>query len=240
MMEEKEYFIKKVFNSIAHDYDKMNLILTGGFFPLWQKRLIKEFKAEDKDKVLDICCGSGTLTLKLAQELKDKKDGQITGLDFSEKMLEKACQKAKEKDLSVNFILGDALNLPFEDQSFNKLVNTFALRNLTSIERALSEMLRVLEKDGTLYILEVAKPENKLIRFFFEIYYYKMVPIIGRFSDKGLKIDGEYSPYQWLSQSLKTFPEKKDLKKTFLDLGFSQITLKNYGFGGISLFIAKK
>lgn len=239
-MKEKENFIKKVFNSIAHDYDKMNLILTAGFFPIWQKKLIKEFKPANQDKVLDVCCGSGTLTLKLAGKLKEKDKAEITGLDFSEKMLEKASLKAKEKALAVDFILGDALNLPFPDEEFNKLVNTFALRNLTSIEKALKEMLRVLEKGGQLYILEVAKPENKLIRFFFEIYYYKIVPIIGRISDKGLKIDDEYSPYQWLSQSLKSFPEKKELKKTFLDVGFSQITLKNYGFGGISLFIAKK
>lgn len=239
-MDDKEKFIQKVFNSIAHDYDRMNLLLTGGFFPIWQNRLLKELKADKGDQILDLCCGSGTLTLKLAKELKDKESAWVTGLDFSEKMLEKAMEKSEKTQLPVDFILGDALNLDFQAQTFNKVVNTFALRNLSNIERAFEEIFRVLKEDGQVYILEVSRPDNKIIRFFFEIYYYKIVPLLGRLSDRGQRLDGQYSPYQWLSQSLKDFPEKDQLKEIMREKGFSQITHKNYGFGGISLFIGKK
>ena len=239
-MENKEVFIKKVFNSIADDYDVMNLVLTGGFFSLWQNRLLKIMNIKQDNNVLDVCCGSGTLTLKIAEKLDKNKGGRVIGIDFSEKMLEKARGKIVNKNLPVSFLCQDALRLEFPDSSFDKALNSFALRNLSDLECALKEMNRVLRNDGILYVLEVSKPDNHIIRFFFNIYYYKLVPLIGRISDRGKKLDGKYSAYEWLSESLKLFPEKKELLTIFKKAGFTDISRKSYGFGGISLYIAKK
>ncbi len=239
-MENKESFIKKVFNTIADDYDKMNLILTGGFFPVWQKRLIKKMKVTNEERIIDICCGSGKMTAEIAELLSSAKGGKIIGIDFSENMLIKAKERVLNKNLPVEFFYQDALNLEFKNESFDKAVNSFALRNLNSIDKALSEMYRVLNEDGSLFVLEVSKPENKFVRFFFEIFYYNMVPLIGKISDKGKKINGKYSAYEWLSESLKKFPEKKEIISAFYKAGFKEVSTKSYGFGGISLYIAKK
>lgn len=239
-MENKENFIKKVFNTIAHDYDKMNLLLTFGFFPLWQKRLIREMKVIPGEKIIDICCGSGKMTAEISELLSTVDGGKIVGIDFSENMLLKAKERVENKNLPLEFFYQDALNLEFKNNSFDKAVNSFALRNLSSIDKALSEMFRVLKEDGSLFVLEVSKPENRFIRFFFEVFYYKIVPLIGRISDKGEKIDNKYSAYEWLSESLKQFPEKKEIINSFYKAGFRKVDTKNYGFGGISLYIAKK
>lgn len=239
-MDNKEIFIKKVFNTIAEDYDKMNLILTGGFFPLWQKRLIKEMDISPEEKIIDVCCGSGKLTLKIAERLSAFKGGKVLGIDFSENMLKKGKEKAGKRNLPVEFFCQDALNIEYTSKTFKKVVNSFALRNLSNIDLALSEMHRVLEDKGYLYVLEVSKPENQIIRFFFEIYYYKIVPIIGRISDKGQKIEGKYSAYQWLSESLKQFPEKEEIVLKLYNAGFKEVKVKTFGFGGISLYIGVK
>lgn len=239
-MENKEIFIKKVFNTIADDYDKMNLVLTGGFFPLWQKRLMSAMDIKKKDVIVDVCCGSGKLTLDIARKLSKEDNGKIIGVDFSENMLVKARERAKNKNYPVEFFYQDALNLELSNQSFDKALNSFALRNLNNIDQALKEMFRVLKEKGCLYVLEVSKPDNSFIRFFFDIYYYRVVPFIGRISDKGKKIDGKYSAYEWLSESLKQFPEKKEVINSFYKAGFKEVKVKSYGFGGISLYIAKK
>lgn len=239
-MDEKEFFIKKIFNTIADDYDKMNLILTGGFFPFWQKKLLKEMNVNPKEQIIDICCGSGELTIKIANKLDKSAKGKIIGIDFSENMLKKGKDKIKGKDLPIEFCFQDALNLEFEDGIFDKALNSFALRNLNDIDIALSEMYRVLKDQGSLYVLEVSKPDNKIIRFFFEIYYYKIVPIIGRISDKGEKIEGKYSAYEWLSESLRQFPEKNEIILKFYNAGFKTVKIKTFGFGGISLYKAEK
>ena len=239
-MENKGKFIKKVFNTIANDYDKMNLILTGGFFTLWQNKVLNIMEIAEKEKIIDICCGSGKMTVEIAKRLSFEKKGKVIGIDFSENMLDIARERVGNKELPIEFICQDALNLNFPDNSFDKGVNSFALRNLSDINRALSEMYRVIKYEGSLFVLEVSKPDNKFIRFFFEIYYYKLVPLIGRISDKGKKIDEKYSAYEWLSESLKKFPEKKEIIASFYQAGFKEVNTKTYGFGGISLYIAKK
>lgn len=239
-MDDKEIFIKKIFNTIADDYDRMNLILTGGFFPYWQNKLLKEMHVNPKEQIIDICCGSGELTIKIANKLDKSSNAKIVGIDFSKNMLKKGKEKVKGKDLPIEFYYQDALSLEFADQSFDKALNSFALRNLDDIDIALSEMWRVLKNRGSLYILEVSKPENNFIRFFFEIYYYKIVPIIGKMSDKGEVVEGKYSPYGWLSESLKHFPEKKEIVLKFYNAGFKKVKVKTFGFGAISLYIADK
>lgn len=239
-MDHKDIFIKKIFNAIANDYDRMNLILTGGFFPYWQKKLMREMLINPGDHIIDICCGSGELTIKIAALLNKADNGKIIGIDFSENMLQKAKEKIIGKDLPLEFSSQDALKLEFPDRSFDKAINSFALRNVADIDGALSEMYRVLKNNSYVYILEVSKPENSIIRFFFQIYYYNIVPIIGKISDKGKKIEGKYSAYEWLSESLKRFPEKKEIISKFYIAGFKEVKTKKLGFGGITLYMAKK
>lgn len=228
----KDRYVKNLFNSIANNYDFMNSVMTWGMLPRWQKFMLEKTGLKEGDWGLDVCCGTGELAFRMGEIVGSS--GKIWGLDFSENMLAVARGKLANRGINnIQFIQGDALDLPFEDNTFDGATNGFALRNVTDISQAIREMARVVKPGGRVVCLEVSRPFNPILRLGFNIYFFKMVPLIGRIVDKGKAIDDKYPAYTWLPESLKTFPDQEQLKKIFEEAGL--VDVKYYGLmGGVS------
>lgn len=236
---DKDKYVKNLFNSIAANYDIMNGIMTWGMLPRWQKFMLKKAEIKLGDKTLDVCCGTGELALQMKELVGPQ--GEVVGLDFSENMLLVAKEKVKTLGYAnVKFIQGDALDLPFEDNTFHVATNGFALRNVVNISQAIGEMARVVKPGGRVVCLEVSRPLNPVLRKGFNLYFFKIVPLIGRIVDKGKAIDNKYPAYTWLPESLKTFPDQEKLKQIFQKAGLEQVKYYSLGGGAVTVHVGVK
>jgi len=235
----KDRYVKNLFNSIAANYDAMNFLMTWGMLPRWQRFMLNKTGLKPGDHGLDVCCGTGELAFKMAAIVGP--EGKVWGLDFSENMLAVAEEKlAQRGPKNISFVQGDALQLPFADNSFNAAVNGFALRNVTDIKKAIGEMARVVKPGGRVVCLEVSRPLNPLLRSGFNVYFFKIVPLLGRLVDKGKAIDDKYPAYTWLPESLKTFPDQEKLKVIFQEAGLEEVRYYGLGFGAVTVHVGRK
>ena len=215
----KREYVLSIFERIAPYYDKMNLLISWGLLRTWQSAVLAEAKLPAAARVLDVGTGTGELALMLAEETGSK--GEVIGLDLSEAMLRIAAGKVKKQGIS--FIQGDALQLPFGEESFDCVTTGFALRNVTDILRAVSEMRRVCKKGGRVVCLEVSEPENRLWRAGFRLYYYGLIPLLGQ-------------PYAWLAQSLQGFPQGGEMKRIFRESGLSDVRCRKLHGGIVTIY----
>ena len=161
--------VRSMFDRIAPVYDVMNHAMTLGLDRGW-RRLSAQAVVAPGDRVLDACCGTGDLARAARTE-----GGRVTGLDFSERMLEHARRKSDE----IEWAQGDLLELPFEDASFDACTVGFGLRNVDDLDRALSELRRVLRPGGRLGILEIVRPTGPL-SLFFRVWFDGLIPLAGK------------------------------------------------------------
>ena len=155
-------------------------------------------------------------------------------LDVANKKLEKLQYR------NVSFVQGDAMALPFEDNTFQAVTNGFALRNVLDIQKTISEMARVTAPGGRVVCIDVSVPQFFLFRWFFNLYYYKLVPIIGHQVDKNKKIGSKFPAYTWLAESLKTLPPQEEIKQMFLNAGMRDAEYKGVGFGAATIYWGTK
>jgi len=197
--------VRSMFDRIAPVYDAMNRVMTAGLDRRW-RRLTAEAVVRPGDRVLDGACGTGDLAVADA-----KAGGAVTGLDFSERMLERARRKAP----AIEFLAGDLLALPFEDGSFDAATVGFGVRNVADLERCLSELRRVLSPGGRVGILEITQPRG-ILRPFFNLWFDRIVPVLGRTLPGG-------AAYSYLPASVKRFPGPDALKELLERAGFSDV-----------------
>ncbi|MDN5348179.1 MAG: demethylmenaquinone methyltransferase / 2-methoxy-6-polyprenyl,4-benzoquinol methylase [Clostridia bacterium] len=212
-MSSKEEYVRQIFDRIAPRYDLMNTLLSFNRDKAWRRVAVKLSGARPGFKVLDVCCGTGMLTLELARAVSP--GGKVTGLDFSPAMLAIARERVRSSPFgrSIEFIQGNAMSLPFPEGSFDCATIAFALRNVPDIEGALLEMKRVLRPGGRLVSLELAKPSWPLFKQIYYLYFDRLVPLLGKW---GSGADG---PYSYLPRSLKAFPHQRELLETFNNIG---------------------
>lgn len=227
----KPGFIRDLFNSIAHNYDKLNDIMSFGLHKRIKKDVIKQINPlftihYSPFTILDLCTGTGDMALFLKQTYPNAK---ITGVDFSEKMLEIARQKHSD----IELLEADCTNLPFADESFDLCVISFGLRNIKDMEKALQEIHRVLKKGGVFINLDLGKP-NKFFNLFLKPYMYIWVAFLGKI------FHGNETPYKYLAASNETFPSPNKLIKIYEKIGFTNIKNKNYLLGQIASQISLK
>lgn len=213
--------VRRMFDRIAPVYDAMNRAMTAGLDRRW-RRSTAEAAVRPGDEVLDACCGTGDLAIAAA-----KAGGRVTGLDFSERMLERARQKAP----SLEWVRGDLLALPFADASFGAATVGFGVRNVAELERALAELRRVLRPGGRLGILEVSRPRGAL-RHFYRIWFDGMVPLLGKLLPGG-------SAYTYLPASVKRFPGPDELAELIRAAGFRDVRVRLFAGGIVALHTAE-
>jgi len=229
----KEENISNIFTKIAGQYDIINSLISFNQHRKWFHFAVSQMDLKFGQKALDVCCGTGVFAMEMAKEVGA--NGQIVGLDFCENMLKVAQNKIdRGKHSSISLIKGNAMNLPFEDNQFDGAAIGFALRNVASIDKVLSEMCRVVKPGGTAAILDLAKPTTPLFKDVFYLYFNYIVPVIGRI---GVGYSGLYD---WLPASLKDYPSPLQIKEKLLNAGFSNVYVYTLSLGIITVHIGKK
>jgi demethylmenaquinone methyltransferase/2-methoxy-6-polyprenyl-1,4-benzoquinol methylase len=209
--------VRTMFDRIAPVYDAMNRTMTAGLDRRW-RRLTAEAVVRPGDRVLDACCGTGDLAVAAARA-----GGRVTGLDFSERMLERARRKAP----GLEWVRGDVLALPFEDGAFDAATVGFGVRNVEDLERALRELRRVLRPGGRLGILEITRPRGPLA-LFYRVWFDGVVPLIGKLVPGG-------SAYTYLPASVRRFPGPEELADLMQNAGFTDVTFRLLAGGIVAL-----
>ncbi len=220
-VEKTPQVIQTMFNMIAAKYDMINNIMSFGTHWCVKSACIKSLDIHPHDNVLDLCCGTGDLAGLIK---KIQPQACVTGIDFSEKMLD----IASDKYCDVRFFQGDATNLPYEDNSFDIVTMAFGLRNIQNAEKAVEEVYRVLKPNGKFLHLDFG--EKNIIS---KIYDKITPPIVSRFTDNT-------SAYSYLVKSRQIFPLPDELIKDFESKGFKLLKRKDYLFGVISSQITVK
>ena len=221
-----------MFDRIVPRYDLMNRLMTGGRDLAWRRLAVREAlrgRAGNACHVLDVATGTGDLAIAL----RDAGAGSVVGLDFSAPMLAAAARKdAPAGDGPVAWVEGDAMALPFPEDSFDAVTVAFGLRNMPSYPGALLEMARVLRPGGTLVVLETTQLSVPALRTAFDWYFSHVVPIAG-----GI-LSGDSDAYRYLPASAAAFPDAETLGRMMLTSGFSSVRYLRLGLGSVALHVA--
>ncbi|MGH2994369.1 MAG: bifunctional demethylmenaquinone methyltransferase/2-methoxy-6-polyprenyl-1,4-benzoquinol methylase UbiE [Solirubrobacterales bacterium] len=195
--------VQGMFDRIAGVYDLMNTAMTAGLHHRWRTLAADRAELSSGESALDVCCGTGDLALELRR--RTGPEGRVVGCDFSERMLELARRKAAGAGLlEVEFEWADALELPYEDGSFDAVTVGFGVRNLADIERGVREMARVLRPGGRFVILEITEPRRPPLSWFHSLWFERIVPRLGTLA-------GDSAAYSYLPESVKRFPPPEGL-----------------------------
>jgi len=207
--------VRGMFDRIARIYDPLNTAMSAGLHHSWRERAADRAELAPGDTALDACCGTGDLALALARRVGP--GGTVTGSDFSERMLELARGKAARRGVAgVRFEWGDALDLPYEDATFDAVTVGFGVRNFADVERGVTELARVLRPGGRLVILEITQPRRPPLSTFFALWFDRIVPVLGTLA-------GDREAYSYLPQSVKRFPAPEGLAAIMDRAGLERI-----------------
>jgi demethylmenaquinone methyltransferase/2-methoxy-6-polyprenyl-1,4-benzoquinol methylase len=214
--------VRTMFDRIAPVYDLMNRVMTACLDVRW-RRLAAEAAVRQGDRVLDAACGTGDLAIA------DVKAGavRVTGLDFSEGMLERARKKSALRKDALEWVQGDMLRLPFADATFDAATVGFGVRNVEDLELGLRELRRVLRPGGRLAILEITQPRGAL-RPFYSLWFDRIVPLLGKVLPGG-------DAYTYLTASVKRFPTAERLAEMLREAGFSDVRFRLLGGSIVAL-----
>ena len=227
----KKLQVAKMFDNIAKSYDFLNHSLSFGMDFYWRKKAISKLTNNPK-KILDVATGTADFAIAATK----MKEVQIIGIDISEKMLEIGENKIKQKGLEkqIKLQLADSENLPFESGSFDGITAGFGVRNFENLQLGLSEMCRVLKEDGIAVILEPSKPKAFPVKQIYSAYFHYILPFFGRLISKDKRA------YNYLPQSVDTFPENEKFIEILKAVGFTKAQHLPLTLGIVSLYIAIK
>ena len=225
----KSKFIQ--YSKIFQKYDRLNNIISFEQHKVWRKRVMKEMSVKKGSTALDVCCGTADWTIALSKAVGPQ--GEVTGLDFSENMLEVGKEKTAHMD-NIHLVHGDAMNLPFDDASFDYVTIGFGLRNVPDYLGALKEMERVLKPGGMIVCLETSQPTLPVFKQVYRLYFKFVMPIFGKLFAKSKE------EYEWLQQSTFDFPGKEKLKRLFEQAGFSNIKVRSFTGGVAAMHLGYK
>jgi demethylmenaquinone methyltransferase/2-methoxy-6-polyprenyl-1,4-benzoquinol methylase len=247
--ERKVAFVQAMFARIAARYDAMNRLMTFGMDKHWRRRTVREVlasrdvrhtegqAAQPPLQILDVATGTGYLALEV---LHQEPSARVVGLDLVPQMLAVARRKAGQcsgrpapasttAPGTLHLVLGDALRLPFPDAAFDGVVTGFALRNVLDISTAFREMARVTRRGGRLACLEISKPCLPIFRQLFSVYFFRMVPLLGRL------MAGEASAYTYLPHSLAAFLTPDEIVSVMQAAGWRNVRYRRLMLGTVAL-----
>ena len=222
-----------MFDNISHKYDFLNHFLSFGIDKIWRNKTIKVVGENNPKYILDVATGTGDLAFVAQKKLNPNK---IIGLDLSNGMLNVGRQKSKKRGLNeiIEFTQGDSEKLPFEDNLFDAVMVSFGVRNFENLIAGLSEINRVLKKDGKITVLEFSKQSMFPVKQAYGIYSRYLLPIFGA------AISKDKSAYQYLPESVAAFPEGESFLRKLETAGFNSFFMKRLSGGIATIYSAKK
>lgn len=229
----KKEGVKKMFDNIAPDYDKLNHILSLNIDKNWRKKAVRELADEARPlNVLDVACGTGDFTIEIARKVPQ--GSTVVGVDISDGMIAVGLEKLAKLGIDAALEVADCEALPYEDNTFDRISVGFGVRNFEHLELGLSEMYRVLTPGGKLVILELSVPSNAFIRWCYKLYFLKILPFIG-----GL-VSGDRSAYEYLPASVLRFPAPDKFMSIMKSAGFDVVEHRALTLGVCRMYIGKK
>ncbi len=228
----KKEQVTQMFDAISENYDGLNRVISFGIDVKWRKKVLDLVAQKNPSTVLDIATGTGDLAILMAQTSADK----IIGLDISAGMLEVGQKKIEEKKLShkIEMVLGDSEAMPYADAYFDAITVSFGIRNFETLEKGLSEILRVLKPNGIFVILETSVPEKAPFKQGYAVYTKYILPLIGKLFSK------DNVAYGYLSESASIFPYGEKLNNILRKVGFIDVVAMPQTFGVATIYKASK
>ena len=217
--------VSKMFDDVANRYDFLNDLLSLGRTKAWRRAVTSIIAPKPGMKILDIAAGTGSSSRPLVE-----KGAEVTALDFSRGMIE----QGRKQNKNIKFVQGDALKLPFEDNSFEVTTISFGLRNTSSTEIALKEALRVTKDGGRIVVAEFSHPVNPSFKKIYLNYLLKALPVIVK------KISKNPDAYIYLADSIRAWPDQAELASIMRDSGFKSVAWQDLTFGIVAVHIGYK
>ena len=221
--------VEEMFDSIAPAYDFMNRAMTLGIDRWWRHVAVKIVGKTRPRRILDVATGTGDFAIALYNKIKPQ---QVVGIDLSQGMLDVARVKVEKRGLTNAIALqqGDCLELPFDDKEFDAVTVAFGVRNFEHLLQGYEQMHRVLSPGGMLCVIELSTPENRMIRWFYDIYTLHIIPWFGTLKS------GDRSAYRYLPLSIAAVPQGNDMLNIMREAGFKDCKVKRMTFGTCSIY----
>jgi len=222
------------FNSVARNYDFMNTLLSLGIHHFWKRVAVRMMQLDPGNRVLDVCGGTGDLALLAARRIG--RSGRVIIFDINRTMIQAGLHKVVNADFKprIQYVQGDAENISFPGNHFDAAMVGFGIRNVTHPRRGFAEMHRVLKPGGTMMCLEFSKPTSPLIRFLYDIYSFRIMPLLGQL------FAGSSQPYSHLPESIRMWPLPDELAEILKAVGFEHVSHRRLTNGIAVIHLAVK
>lgn len=225
---QKAPLVKGVFDNVASKYDIMNDVMSFGVHRLWKDKFISMLNPQKNKKLLDVAGGTGDIAFRF---LKASEGGQVTVADINHNMLQEGYKNAVNKNIlhNIEWLCADAQNMPIPDNSYDYYTIAFGIRNVTDINKALSEAYRVLKPGGKFLCLEFSKVENPMLEKIYDFYSFNIIPKMGKF------IASDSESYQYLVESIRKFPKQDEFLQMIENAGFVKAKYINLSGGAVAI-----
>lgn len=230
----KKKKVQQMFDNIAPTYDKLNHIMSLNVDKLWRRHALKEIVDGTPQRILDVACGTGDSTISIARAAAE--GTKVTGADISEGMMGLVMEKAEKAGVGdrIDLQVADGEALPYEDGTFDRVTCAFGIRNFEHKEKGLGEFRRVLRPGGRAVILELSVPQNKAVRWVYDLYFLHILPWVGG------SISGDKAAYRYLPASVHNFPSPKNFCAMMEAAGFRGVRCKTFTLGLCRMFVGER
>ena len=226
--------VREMFDHIAPTYDQLNHVLSMNVDKLWRRHALREIVDGSAQRILDVACGTGDSTISIAKAAGE--GSTVTGVDISEGMMALVEGKAAKAGVAdrIRLQVADGEALPYEDGAFDRVTCAFGIRNFEHPEQGLAEFLRVLKPGGKAVILELSVPQNRVVRWAYDLYFTRLLPRIGG------AVSGDRAAYRYLPASVHHFPAPQAFCRMMDAAGFRAVRCRTFTFGLCRLFVGTR
>ena len=222
--DEKSRFVRRVFSSVSPKYDLMNDAMSFGLHRFWKDALVDWLAPRENQRLLDLAGGTGDIAFRFLQRCPG---ASAVVLDLTESMVALGRKRASalEFEGGLSWVVGDAMDMPFPDGSFDACTASFGIRNVAEIRTALAEARRILRYGGRLLVLEFSRVSPSALSWLYDRYSYNVIPNLGKVIAK------DKSSYEYLVESIRSFPDQQEFAMIIRDAGFENVKFRNLSFG---------